>query len=192
MTRPKETQPERKARHLDTLREVTETCLDLARKTAAKAREALEAPDPVDTKQPRRPDYHAIFDRHARTIRTLIALEARIAEDKPPRAARAPASAPPDADPEPVRPPDPRRDLLRSALHDSVRAHPERTRICRQMDAAIDRALAADLDQERPAGVVLVDLCRVFGLTLDLSRLPDALLETEPRALARATTGPPD
>src|SRR3954471_3207138 len=108
--RAPETDAERRARHLDMLREMAELAMEVARDAAAKA----TSPDPATAGCP---DPGLTFARATRAARQAIALETRIAAgDLPPmRAPRDPATSP-----------DPRRALLRQALHKAAQPEPNR------------------------------------------------------------------
>jgi hypothetical protein len=102
MTQPSptpETQEERTARHLNTLREITDLARNLAFKAAYDA--THQPPEPqlhLDARPKPRPqaDPRLAFERLARTIRDLITLERRIAGQ--------PALAQQAADPAPANP----------------------------------------------------------------------------------------
>ena len=99
--RAPETDAERRARHLDMLREMAELAMEVARHAAAKA----TSPDPATADAP---DPGLTFARATRAARQAIALETRIAAgDLPPMRAPRPARDPaaPRARPPPHPPP---------------------------------------------------------------------------------------
>jgi hypothetical protein len=70
---------ERAERHLQTLQELAEIGMDLARDVRAKALAPAPAPAPAE---PARADFGLMFSRIARAVRQTLALEARFAEDR--------------------------------------------------------------------------------------------------------------
>ncbi|QUD86822.1 hypothetical protein [Phenylobacterium montanum] len=72
---PLESHRERAERHMQTLRELTELAMGLARTQAQKARDAAEAETPPVGRDPA-----LVFAQVARAVRQSIALEARIGE----------------------------------------------------------------------------------------------------------------
>ena len=171
-----ETPPQRQARQFEQLRRagiVAMKIVDIAGAAACAELEQDPNPEP-----PARgaPNPVKMFLSASAEIRHIIGLELRV-EAGPPvrRAAAASADRPP---PEPPKP-DPRRPLLQKALHDTVRAAPDRVRRCREIDANIEQELLADPDPANPQPVAVI-LCTIgnrLNLPVDLSRLSDAILE---------------
>ena len=165
--RAPETDAERRARHLNMLREMAELAMEVARHAAAKA----TSPDPATADAP---DPGLTFARATRAARQAIALETRIAAgDLPslrqPRPANDPAAAP-----------DPRRAHLRQALHKAARAEPGRPALRRDIDISIERELGADPEAEIATGEILAKLSNQLGLPFDPSLLPDHFLTVGP------------
>jgi hypothetical protein len=173
---------ERTARHLRQLQELAELGMAMARAVAEEALHPAPAPEaapsePATAPTRTRRDPGLGFARLAHSVRQTIALEARIAaeRDNPsPRPSRPP-------------PPDPRRSLLRGALYaaapgphrEAGRATPGGFR--REIDERIEDELAADPGGDIPIHEILAAICGDLGITLDCSRLPDALLDmTDP------------
>ena len=178
---PPEDPAERKARHLAMLRDLAELGMNLARKAAEKADEDLERDD--TQAQPGKPDHNLTFNRHARAVRDTIALESRIASDTPSR--RAPPYRPAASS-------DPRRPLLRRALHQAAHAEPDRAQLCRAIDERIEQELLADPAQDTPAGSVLAAISRHLDLSIDPSKLSDELLVCDHPGWNEPPPEPPD
>jgi len=167
--RAPETDGARRARHLDMLREMAELAMEVARHAAAKA----TSPDPATADAP---DPGLTFARATRAARQAIALEARIAAgDLPALHQRRPAN-------DPAAPPDPRRPLLRQALHKAAPG----PNLRREIDASIERELGADPEAEIATGEILAKLSEQLGLPFDPSLLPDEFLTAPSRHLNRA------
>ena len=165
--RAPETDAERRARHLDMLREMAELAMAIARDAAAKATS-------LDPTPPGAPDPGLTFARATRAARQAIALETRIAAGdlpslRPSRPANDPAAAP-----------DPRRAHLRQALHKAARAEPGRPALRRDIDISIERELGADPEAEIATGEILAKLSEQLGLPFDPSLLPDHFLTVGP------------
>jgi len=175
--RAPETDAERRARHLDMLREIAELAMAVARDAAAKATDPNPAPA-------ERPDPGLTFARATRAARQAIALETRIAAgDLPPMRAPRPAR-------DPAAAADPRRALLRQALHKAAATDPNRAALRREIDECIERELGADPEAEIATGEILVKLSEQLGLPFDASLLPDEFLTPNPTR-ARDQTAPP-
>ncbi len=209
---PPETDEERKARQLATLRLLTEAGTNLAMAAAGLAAAEFAAPDPEpdqpQARPPARRDYHAIFNRCATTVRQLIALEAKIAADGFARPARPNSARSDTARPDAARTSngarpnvaarialatDPRRQLLRRALEHSV-ADREIRRIIHDR---IDQDLLADPDAALSPATLLVDICDDFKLKIDFARLPDEILDAladgvDADSPPSPQTGPPE
>ncbi len=188
---PPETDEQRKARQLATLHAQTDTAHDPRPRRRHHGRRRAPGPRPRIRSAPSsraraRRDYHAIFNRYATTVRQSIALEAKIAADGFARPAR--------SEPPPHRPPgrrphqqrrrpnaaariaiatDPRRQLLRRALENSVVDR----EIRRLIHDRIDGDLHADPEAALSPATLLVDICRDFNLKIDFARLPDEILD---------------
>ena len=165
-TRAPETPAERRARQLDQLREMTELGMAVARDAAAKA----TSPTP----DPEAPDPGLTFARATRAVRQAIALENRIAAgDLAPIRQTRPAR-------DPAAPPDPRRALLRQALHKASANQPNRAALRREIEEGIELELDADPDGEIALGEILAKLSEQAGLPFDPSTLPDHFLGLAP------------
>ncbi|HEX4262559.1 MAG TPA: hypothetical protein VHY76_15790, partial [Acetobacteraceae bacterium] len=169
---------ERRARHLRQLEELAELGMEMARAVAEAALHPPPAADPAapaaPAHTPKRTDPGLVFARLAHSVRQTIALEARIAAGTETRTFGRP---PP--------PPDPRRALLREALHGAAeprsgpRSGPGRADASgfrREIDERIDDELAADPAGDIAIEDLLVIIARDLGVTLDYSRLSDAVI----------------
>ena len=175
--RAPEADAERRARHLDMLREMAELAMEVARAAAAKA----TSPDPATADAP---DPGLTF---ARATRQAIALETRIAAgDLPPMRAPRPAR-----DPAAPPAPDPRRTHLRQALHKAAQGEPNRAALRREIDVSIERELGADPEAEIATGEILAKLSNQLGLPFDPSLLPDHFLAAPTRSAANGAHQPP-
>ncbi|HEX4262342.1 MAG TPA: hypothetical protein VHY76_14690 [Acetobacteraceae bacterium] len=167
----------RRARHLRQLQELAELGMAMARTVAQASLEPPPEAAAADTKlavphPPGRSDPGLVFARLAYAVRQTIALEARIAAGLDGSAPRRPPPPPP--------PPDPRRALLRLALHDGARPGTDRatgTKFRREVEERIEDELADDPDGDLPFGDILGAICDDLGITLDLARQPDAVIE---------------
>ena len=178
--RAPETDAERRARHLDMLREMAELAMEVARHAAAKA----TSPDPATADAP---DPGLTFARATRAARQAIALETRIAAgDLPPMRAPRPAR-----DPAAPPAPDPRRTHLRQALHKAAQGEPNRAALRREIDVSIERELGADPEAEIATGEILAKLSNQLGLPFDPSLLPDHFLAAPTRSAANGAHQPP-
>ena len=160
-----ETDAERRARHLDMLRELAELNMQAARVAAVQVAQA----DP-GAQAAASPTLD--LARATRAVAQIIALENRIVAGEPARSA--PATH------------DPRRLPLRQALHKTADAEPDRAaraRLCRMIDDRIEEELDADPDQDLPITEALIAIADDLGLRLDCSQLPDELLGIPPRAI---------
>ncbi len=164
--RAPETDPERRARHLDMLREMAELSMAVARDAAAKATNPTPDPDA--------PDPGRTFARATHAARQAIALEARIAAGGlPPIRGSRPASGP-------AAPPDPRRPLLRQALHKAAQNEPNRAALRREIEEGIELELLDDPEAELAVAEILAKLSEQLGLPFDPSILPDHFLAPTP------------
>ncbi len=169
----------RTARHLRQLEELAELGMAMARAVAAEALHPAPAAEaapsePATTPTRTRRDPGLTFARLAHSVRQTIALEARIAAERD------------NPSPRPTRPlpPDPRRSLLRGALYDAAGPGPQREAgraaaggFRREIDERIDDELAVDPGGDIPVHEILAAICGDLGISLDYSRLPDALLD---------------
>jgi hypothetical protein len=162
---PTESPAERKARQLATLRRLGELTMGLAEAAAAKAAQHLAEPGPPEP-DGKQADPVLAFTRLSRAVRQTIALEIRVASD--------------DVAPHRPPPPDPRRPLLRRALHRAAAADPGRPGLKREIDARIEHELLADPEGDAPLGEVFATICDGLALPFDPSQLPDTLLGLEP------------
>lgn len=163
-----ETAAELKARHLEGLRILGQHAMALAISAAERAAANDRLPEPA-----LKPDHHADFTRHARTVQQIFAIEARLAAESDP----APAAG--SAKRTPARPQtldDPRHPLLRHALHDAARNQQDRTKLCRAIDDRIEAELLDDPDGAVPITELLIAIAGEFGLPVDPARLSDELL----------------
>ena len=162
--RPQEASEERRARQLAFLAELAELNMRAARAAA----------DRIDDAEPETDQAEAAtlsLARATRAVTTIFTIENRIADGE--RSA-------------PLQPHDPRRTLLRDALHSLVNPEPDparRTALRRRLDQAIDDALLADLDDDLPLADTAIVIARGLGLHLDLATVSDELLgmPTRPR-----------
>ena len=183
--RPPETDDERRARHLETLREMAELAMAVARDAAAKsiAPDPEPAPDP-GPKPGRKPDpkvgFGLTFARATRAVRETIALEARIAAGELARP-RARGARPYS---ELATRPDPRRLELRQRLHKAAdTTEPDRTAraaLRREIDACLEAELAADPEAKTLSADIMKSVCSRFGLPFDITKLPDHFISHEP------------
>ena len=178
---PTEDDPaERKSRHLTTSQEIQLLGMSLVRQTAAKAEEALNAPDPDPEDPPvRTPDHVLEFVRLARLVNHSMAFETRTAHGEPARG----TSAYRPATPRPA-PPDPRRPLVGQALHraSDALAGPDRARRRRAANDQLEAELAADPDQTRHPVDLLVAVADAAQFPIDTQHLSDELLHYQPAA----------
>ena len=160
---PVEPDEHRRARHLHTLKSLTERGLALAYKAADCAEAQLDAPPA----QPPTHNPHQNFERYARTIRLLITAEHRIAN---PAAIRRPYRVATLTD-------DPRRPQLRTFLHQATRSAPDRAALRRELEITVERTLERDPAKSHPAAELLSEICEQYGLPFDITKLPDDFLE---------------
>ncbi|MDT7950897.1 MAG: hypothetical protein RQ966_05265 [Acetobacteraceae bacterium] len=174
---PQEPDAHRRARHLFTLRTLTERGFALALKAAARAEAELDAPESAPEPAPepsaaeRAPNPHQVFDRYVRLVRLLVAAEHRIANPAAETRGRYcnPAAGDPGSDP--------RRPPLRHFLHQATRNSPDRADLRRATTESLDQALERDPARTLPADELLGEICQTHGLPFDLAQLPDAFLE---------------
>ena len=154
-----ETAAERDARHISVCCMLTDLAAELAQAAAAVALRdfAQIPPTPDQTPKPQKQAKHpaSLFAILAAAARQAIALERRIVN----AAARRPA-------PRPIfRAPNPRRPIITRALHQAANDHPQAPALRHEMEAQLDRELAAT--PEAPTPDIIRRICNGFGIPID-------------------------
>ena len=170
---------ERTARHLRMCQELAELGMELARAAAARALRDWatpatpaaspdENPAPEPTPQAaaaKTLDPGLLFARLSRAVRQSIALEARIAADALVSHRHTHRS-----------PNDPRREILRRALHQASAGHPDHAELRRDTDERLDHELAIDPGQHISVPELLATISEDLGIPITYDRLPDTFL----------------
>ncbi len=177
-----ESDEDRKARHLRTLREITDLGLQIARAAAHKTMAALaeeETPEAAEApqKRPTSQSHAGVFARVASEIRQAMALEIRIVAGQP--------------TPKTRRSRDSRRETLRTVIEYTTESLPNRTQLRTEADTLIEIELLNDPDAETPLTTLLDAIIGELKIPLDCSRMPDKLLESlVPGGFAAAAARP--
>ena len=186
---PLEPDEHRRARHLFVLKSLTDRGYTLAMKAADHAETQLDEPE-SEPEAPPPPNHHQTFERYVRLIRLLIGLEHRIAHNAvsaPSRTYRSndgPKNGPDGATPDRAsNPADPRRPILHQFIHQATRNSPGRAALRREATALADEGIDRDPAYTVTAAEILHGICEEYGFPFDISKLPDAFLES-------ATLGP--
>ena len=159
--RPPETPEARRDRQLDLTRELTDLNMIAARDAAHRI--ATRDPDQPDD-APAAQDPTLALARATRSVTMVINIENRIAAGE-------------QAAPFTVE--DPRGLALRTVLHPLVANEPDPARrraIRNRINARIDDALGADLDDDIPLAQIASVIATENGLTLDITKVPDEYL----------------
>ena len=163
----------RQTRHLETLERLATLAMALTEAAATKAQAHIEdqqpGPDPVQA-----------FNSLARTVRQVIALEARIADPKPAAMRQGP------------KPVDEAREFIAEATRACAKADPAATRrhgpTKRHIERNIDERLQADdvtemIEEDMPAYVIVSTMCDDLNIECDVNKQPDENLEPLSEAL---------
>lgn len=170
--RPEEPRVDRRTRQLAFLRELGELNMLAARDAAHRIAEAQ--PDTNEAAEAT-----LALARATRAVTQIINVENRVAAGEQAR---------------PAAPDDPRRQVLRQALHPLAAKdpNPARRRALRaSLDDAIEDALLADLDDDLPLAEIAIVIAEGAGLTLDLATVSDELLGIPPRPRHEPPQPPP-
>ncbi len=167
---PTEPDAERRDRQLAYFRELAELNMQAARIAAAEIDAAHASGQPGATAAPT-----LDLARATRAVTLVVSHENRVVNGEHTRSSRAPHARTTTADP--------RRAVLRQPLQAAVDAAPQsdRAHLRRDLDSAIDDALADDPDAETPLIDHLMAITEEFGIALDPAKLSDEILGIEPR-----------
>lgn len=157
-----ETSQERRTRQLAMFHELAELNMQAARAAAIRIEEADPNTDQADAAT-------LSLARATRAVTTVITVENRIADGEQLA---------------PVASSDPRRAILREALHPLTKTEPDaprRAALRRRVDQAIDDSLLVELGADVPLVQTAIVIAKSLGLHLDLATVSDELLGMKPR-----------